>query len=236
MQYLQAPHAKPSHAMATRSPTARSSTSGPSFSTIPTPSWPGMNGGVGFTGPSPWAAWVSVWDRALGSKRTSTSPGPASGTGTSVTSSGRVKSVTTAAFMVVPSCWGSGVAGGAADGHDHDRRRRVLEHGDRDRAVHHPVEAVPLVVADHHQVLVGCGGHQEVRRNPAAELDRDPHLGVALRERRNCGGERTAYGGGRSRRAGRCRDGDRVRVPDGVHHGQRQVTEPGLVERGLQHV
>ena len=30
---------------------------------MPTPSWPGTNGGDGFTGQSPWAAWMSVWQR-----------------------------------------------------------------------------------------------------------------------------------------------------------------------------
>src|SRR4051794_21348069 len=30
---------------------------GPSSVTIPTPSWPGTNGGDGVTGQSPWAAW-----------------------------------------------------------------------------------------------------------------------------------------------------------------------------------
>ena len=30
---------------------------------MPTPSWPGMNGGVGLTGQSPCAAWMSVWQR-----------------------------------------------------------------------------------------------------------------------------------------------------------------------------
>ena len=30
---------------------------------MPTPSWPGTNGGDGLTGQSPWAAWMSVWQR-----------------------------------------------------------------------------------------------------------------------------------------------------------------------------
>ena len=49
---------------------------------MPTPSWPGTNGGVGLTGQSPWAAWMSVWHSPLVSIRTSTWPGPGSGTGT----------------------------------------------------------------------------------------------------------------------------------------------------------
>ena len=38
----------------------------PSRSTMPTPSWPGMNGGEGLTGQSPRAAWMSVWHRPAG--------------------------------------------------------------------------------------------------------------------------------------------------------------------------
>src|SRR3954451_3895695 len=127
-----------------------------------------MKGGVGFTGQSPWAAWMSVWHRPLASMRTRTSPGPGVGTGTSLISSGRLKSLTTAAFIVVPlvSCLltssraGSGVRSGrpAADRDDHDRRGRMLEDGDRHRAVLQPVEPVALVMADHHQVLVCSGG------------------------------------------------------------------------------
>ena len=74
-------------------------TPAPSASTMPTPSCPGMNGGVGLTGQSPWAAWMSVWQSPEASIRTSTSPGPGSGSGTCVISSGWVKSSTTAARM-----------------------------------------------------------------------------------------------------------------------------------------
>ena len=38
----------------------------------PTPSWPGTNGGVGVTGQSPWAAWMSVWHNPDASRRTRT--------------------------------------------------------------------------------------------------------------------------------------------------------------------
>src|SRR6478672_11594090 len=58
-----------------------------------------MNGGVGLTGQSPCAAWMSVWHRPAVSTLTSTSPGPGTGLGTCSTLSGLVKSWTTAAFM-----------------------------------------------------------------------------------------------------------------------------------------
>ena len=50
--------AEPGH----RDPVAdlRGVDSAPTCSTMPTPSWPGMNGGVGLTGQSPCAAWISV--------------------------------------------------------------------------------------------------------------------------------------------------------------------------------
>ena len=54
---------------------------GPTRSMMPTPSWPGMNGGDGLTGQSPRAAWMSVWQRPQVSMRTRTCSGPGSGTG-----------------------------------------------------------------------------------------------------------------------------------------------------------
>ena len=48
---------------------------------MPTPSCPGTNGGVGLTGQSPWAAWMSVWQSPQASMRTSTWPGPGLGDG-----------------------------------------------------------------------------------------------------------------------------------------------------------
>ena len=53
MQYEQCPHALPSHAMATRSPTLCRLAPGPVSSIMPTPSRPGVNGGFGLTGQSP---------------------------------------------------------------------------------------------------------------------------------------------------------------------------------------
>src|SRR5580698_2228564 len=58
-----------------------------------------MNGGVGLTGQSPCAAWMSVWHSPLVSIRTRTSPAPGSGIGRSRTCKGEWKSVTTAALM-----------------------------------------------------------------------------------------------------------------------------------------
>nr|WP_306747984.1 hypothetical protein [Saccharothrix yanglingensis] len=62
----------PSHGMATRVPSSAGPTPSPTASTVPTPSWPGTNGGVGLTGQSPLAAWVSVWQMPDDSNRTST--------------------------------------------------------------------------------------------------------------------------------------------------------------------
>ena len=42
---------------------------------MPTPSWPGMNGGEGLIGQSPFAAWMSVWHRPHASTLTRTCPG-----------------------------------------------------------------------------------------------------------------------------------------------------------------
>src|SRR5262245_32731137 len=80
---------------------------------MPTPSWPGMNGGLGLTGQSPCAAWMSVWHRPEVSMRTRISPRPGCGVGTSSTVSGSVKSWTTAAFMtgLLETMWMAGGAG-----------------------------------------------------------------------------------------------------------------------------
>ena len=95
------PHADPSQAIATRSPTRRTAGPGPTCSMIPTPSCPGTNGGWGFTGQSPCAAWMSVWQIPQVCIRTNTCPGPGSGTGSSRISSGAASAGTTAALMVV---------------------------------------------------------------------------------------------------------------------------------------
>ncbi len=73
------PQAYPSHGIATRSPSATSVTSGPSSTTIPTPSCPGTNGGLGLTGQSPCAAWMSVWHRPEASTLTRIWPWPSCG-------------------------------------------------------------------------------------------------------------------------------------------------------------
>src|SRR5450755_1447611 len=67
-----------------------------------------MNGGVGLTGQSPCAAWMSVWHRPEVSTLTRTSPGPGTGVGTSSTVSGWLKSWTTAAFTGISFVAGCG--------------------------------------------------------------------------------------------------------------------------------
>src|SRR6188474_3000530 len=58
-----------------------------------------MNGGVGFTGQSPCAAWMSVWQSPEVSTRTRISCAPGTGFGTRLTTRGFVKSSTTAAVI-----------------------------------------------------------------------------------------------------------------------------------------
>src|SRR5580692_4348915 len=101
MQYEQCPQALPSHTMATRSPALCRRAPGPVSSTMPTPSCPGVNGGFGLTGQSPAAAWMSVWHSPEACIRTSTWPGPGSGTGSSLISSLAPSSGTTAALIVL---------------------------------------------------------------------------------------------------------------------------------------
>ena len=64
---------------------------------MPTLSWPGTNGGEGFTGQSPLAAWMSVWQSPDASTLTRTCPGSRPRTGTCSTVSGSPKAWTTAA-------------------------------------------------------------------------------------------------------------------------------------------
>ena len=99
VQYSHCPQAQPSHGMATRSPSATRVTPGPTRWTIPTPSWPGTNGGFGLTGQSPFAAWMSVWHRPEDPIFTSTWPAPGSGIGRSSMTTGCLNPLTTAAFM-----------------------------------------------------------------------------------------------------------------------------------------
>src|SRR5690625_1693827 len=99
-QYSQAPQAVASHALPTLSPTATRSTWSPIATTVPTPSWPGMNGGVGLTGQSPLAACRSVWQTPLYSTLTRASNGPGVGRARSWISRGWPSSGTTAARIV----------------------------------------------------------------------------------------------------------------------------------------
>src|SRR5262249_18477469 len=87
--------------MPTRSPSLTWPASAPTAITWPTPSWPGMNGGRGFTGQSPSAACKSVWQTPQASILTSTSWAPGRGTSTSSIASGLPNPCTTAAFIVL---------------------------------------------------------------------------------------------------------------------------------------
>jgi hypothetical protein len=60
-----------------------------------------MNGGFGFTGHSPRAAWMSVWHRPDVSILTRTCPASGSGIGASSIARGSPKSWTTAAFIAL---------------------------------------------------------------------------------------------------------------------------------------
>src|SRR5690625_494910 len=99
-QYSHAPQAVASHALPTLSPTATRSTWSPTATTVPTPSWPGMNGAVGLTGQSPLAACRSVWQTPLYSTLTRASKGPGVGRARSWISRGWPSSGTTAARIV----------------------------------------------------------------------------------------------------------------------------------------
>src|SRR4030095_11921691 len=73
----------------------------PTAATWPTPSWPGMNGGLGLTGQSPSAACKSVWQTPLAAILTRIWPACGLGTGTSSMTRGCLNFRTTAAFMVL---------------------------------------------------------------------------------------------------------------------------------------
>src|SRR4051812_6097127 len=79
---------------ATRSPTATSFTSDPISTTTPANSWPGITGSVGAN--SPWRMCRSVPHSPQADTSTTTSRGPAFGSGTSVTSSRPMPVITTA--------------------------------------------------------------------------------------------------------------------------------------------
>ena len=81
---LQAPQGSVGSSV-TRSPGARSPTSGPRAVTTPTTSWPGRYGS-GTNGWCPAAAWVSEPQTPASTVRTSTSPAPGRGTSAATTS------------------------------------------------------------------------------------------------------------------------------------------------------
>src|ERR1700722_6001676 len=101
MQYSQWPRAEYSHGPPTRSPSFTAVTPAPRATTRPMPSWPGVNGGFGFSGQSPFAACRSVWQTPQASVLISISPGPGVGMSYSRNSSGLPNATTTAACIVL---------------------------------------------------------------------------------------------------------------------------------------
>src|SRR5271167_1676635 len=101
VQYSQQPQVSCSQAIPTESPSLSLTTPGPTAATMPAPSCPGMNGGVGLTGQSPSAACRSVWQTPVATILTSTSPVPGLGIGVSSITKGLPKALTIAAFIVV---------------------------------------------------------------------------------------------------------------------------------------
>src|SRR6185312_12886345 len=97
---VQYPQALCSHAIPTWSPSFNCVTPGPSATTVPAPSCPGIKGRVGFTGQSPYAACRSVWHTPLATISTKACPGPGMGTGTSRTTKGCPNFSTTAACII----------------------------------------------------------------------------------------------------------------------------------------
>ena len=158
---------------------------------MPTPSCPGTNGGVGLTGQSPCAAWMSVWQSPLLSILTRTCPGPGAGTGRSSIVSGLVKSVTTAAFMhVSPVCRSSqtvargAVSAGVSDSGldasgttDYGRLRPLQDRGGHG-VFPEPVARVRRAPADDDQLVGAKAALDGLIDRAVLEPDRDVDVGI----------------------------------------------------------
>ena len=94
------PQAVSSQTAPTLSPILTAVTADPTADTTPAPSWPGMKGGVGFTGQSPFTACRSVWQTPDAFTLMRMLVGVTSGMGTLSILSGFLNSRTTAARMI----------------------------------------------------------------------------------------------------------------------------------------
>src|SRR5664279_5189574 len=152
-----------------------------------------MNGGVGLTGQSPCAAWMSVWHRPEVSTLTSTSPGPGTGIGTSSKLSGWLKSWTTAAFTGdllrcrVRTRTGTGLRpgrspAGGTDGCDDRRIHKdlICVYRLTDLVTHFPAPPGRLVAAERQRWFeVGVTVHPFGVRPVAARATAVPKPGIA---------------------------------------------------------
>jgi 6-phosphogluconate dehydrogenase (decarboxylating) len=84
-----------------KAPSLTMVTPAPTAETSPIASWPGINGGVGFSGHSPREAWISVPQTPQASVLTTIWPGPGVGTSHSRSTNGLPNCSTTAACMVL---------------------------------------------------------------------------------------------------------------------------------------
>src|SRR5262245_50461364 len=113
-----------------------------------------MNGRGGLIGQSPRAEWMSVWHSPLASTRTSTWPGPGSGTGRSSITSGLSNALTTAVFIAASllDCqWNVIVAAAAGPAKEKAERK-----GRKGRQARVPGDVVACPLPDRHSYSDTC--------------------------------------------------------------------------------